>query len=572
MSQSFPGGNSKTRDRAGEDTKEKEMLGGRKYQFYVEFLGWMESNGVRGQQYTDPAVQELKRRQQTQHRSRPPKLTIQLTQKEMKITQDLEEKPNPRAIKKIKFPAIPARDITFAVQSRRSSSDKALEDVVACIYLGYMPRTQRYVHVHVYRFDAPSTASTFVHHINDLIGANHDRIVRAERELAEKGEIEDPRLASSDGMSSEGTRHTCTDSAAGSAGSGSGYSEEMEEEDGYPATLGAEDVDEADLQSLCEVQAFDNVTEELKHRLTLKDGPLLLPPKDYDTISRARGNMLDINQRRCLSLQLVGGGGGGGTTTQDGGGGGGGPREELTSQQRHRYVSDESGVDLASPNSEGADFVNRFSESDSSVLVQSRPRGLVDNGYVYPPRQERGGASSSHPGVPSHPGQGPLRRHSSQSSTLSTHSSRDSHHSDPQPAVSNSRRLSVPCGRANSTNSFHTLPAPPHPFPLSQAAVSPINDDFLPPKDYDDYDEDLSLQESTFRSKPFPVSSTRRASGSDIPSVGGGSLLTRSLPASVLYAEIRRGGGMRGGVEEVEEEVYHAERRSRPVYPSPRPW
>ena len=41
---------------------------------------------------------------------------------------------------------------------------------------------------------------------------------------------------------------------------------------------------EADLQSLSDVKPFDDVAAELKHRLRLGDGPLLLPPKDYDTI------------------------------------------------------------------------------------------------------------------------------------------------------------------------------------------------------------------------------------------------------------------------------------------------
>ena len=146
--------------------------------------------------------------------------------------------------------------------------------MVACIYLGYMPRTQHYVHVHVYRFDEPSTAATFTRLMSSIVDFNLNRINGIERDLAERGEIEDPRLASSDGMSEH--THTGTDSAAGSA------SESMYSEDESP-TFGSDDMD-ADLQSLNDVQLFDSVAAELKQRLKMADGPLLLPPKDYDTI------------------------------------------------------------------------------------------------------------------------------------------------------------------------------------------------------------------------------------------------------------------------------------------------
>lgn len=255
---------------SGGKAKEKDA-GGKKSQFYVEFLGWMECRGVRGRRYTDPVIAELRRRQKKL--DKPPKLTIQLTPRELRITQDFEEKRKRSSIKKIKFPAIPARDVTYAVQATRPSDGK-LDDVVACIYLGYMPRTQRYVHVHVYRFDEPSTAATFARLMNSIVDANLNRINEIERDLAEKGEIEDPRLASSDGMSER--THTGTDSAAGSA------SESVYSEDESP-TFGSDDM-EADLQSLNDVQLFDNVASELKHRLKMVDGPLLLPPRDYDTI------------------------------------------------------------------------------------------------------------------------------------------------------------------------------------------------------------------------------------------------------------------------------------------------
>lgn len=44
-------------------------------------------------------------------------------------------------------------------------------------------------------------------------------------------------------------------------------------------------------------------------------GPILLPPRDYDTVHRHRGNLAGIEFRRCLNQTIVGG-----STTVDRGG------------------------------------------------------------------------------------------------------------------------------------------------------------------------------------------------------------------------------------------------------------
>ena len=113
------------------------MLGGKKQQFYVQFLGWVETNGLRGARYTDPVVNDLRRKAKKWKFA--PKLTLQVGKKEMKITQDVQdERKKGKKIKTIKFPIIPSRDITYATQAASPE-----DDVVACIYLGYVPRTQR---------------------------------------------------------------------------------------------------------------------------------------------------------------------------------------------------------------------------------------------------------------------------------------------------------------------------------------------------------------------------------------------------------------------------------------------
>jgi len=50
-----------------------------------------------------------------------------------------------------------------------------------------------------------------------------------------------------------------------------------------------------------------SLANELKARLAT-GAPILLPPKDYDTVSRSRGNLNGIDERRCVNVNIVGGG------------------------------------------------------------------------------------------------------------------------------------------------------------------------------------------------------------------------------------------------------------------------
>ncbi|XP_045174093.2 uncharacterized protein LOC123535470 [Mercenaria mercenaria] len=348
------------------------MLGAKKQQFYVQFLGWVETSGLRGVRYTDPVINDLRRKAKKWKFA--PKLTLQVGKKEMKITQDIQdEKKKGKKIKTIKFPIIPSRDITYAVQTQ-NPHDGSPDDIVACIYLGYVPRTQRYVHVHVYRFDSSETATTFVRFLNHIIASNADRTLEIERQLAQQGQIEDTpsrvpidvhvrtnnmnhhRFNSSDGMSD---RAQFEDSGADSGS----FSDE-----GFPS--GSDDID-PDLQSLKDAVPFDSVTDELKARLRLTEtkgaAPLLLPPKDYDTVVRRHGDLDKATKRKCLQIPIVG--------------------------SRHRNGSDESGIDVPSPtSSEGKPNSNldlsddKISSSIHSSNGISTPPTTPGNKYdVYPP-------------------------------------------------------------------------------------------------------------------------------------------------------------------------------------------
>jgi len=50
-----------------------------------------------------------------------------------------------------------------------------------------------------------------------------------------------------------------------------------------------------------------SLASELRARLAT-GAPILLPPKDYDTVSRSRGNLNGIDERRCVNVNIVGGG------------------------------------------------------------------------------------------------------------------------------------------------------------------------------------------------------------------------------------------------------------------------
>ncbi|KAK3611687.1 hypothetical protein CHS0354_034351 [Potamilus streckersoni] len=341
------------------------MLGSKKQQFYVQFLGWVECKGIRGAKYTDPVIHDLKKKQGKWKYA--PKLTIQVNKRELRISQEMqEEKKKSKKIKKIQFPTIPTRDITYCIQAE--TPEGRPDDIVACIYLGYVPRTQRYVHVHVYRFDSPETAASFVRTVNQTVTQHAERLRDIERQLILQGEIEDPRLNSSDGMSE---RHT-TDSGADS----NSFSD-----DNYPFNESDEmDEIEADLRSLHETVPYDSVTEELKNRLRMTEKneapPLLLPPKDYDTLHRNYGDLGKSVARKCLQIPIVG--------------------SDLKSR-RPRNSSEDTGIEIPSPTSSegkitGLDNSDRLSSGHSSSNgIPTPPISARD--YIYPPKLERANLS-----------------------------------------------------------------------------------------------------------------------------------------------------------------------------------
>lgn len=57
---------------------------------------------------------------------------------------------------------------------------------------------------------------------------------------------------------------------------------------------------------------YDSLAAELKEKLGMGTdsksihAPILLPPRDYDTVHRQKGNLAGIEMRRCLNENIVG--------------------------------------------------------------------------------------------------------------------------------------------------------------------------------------------------------------------------------------------------------------------------
>ena len=68
-----------------------------------------------------------------------------------------------------------------------------------------------------------------------------------------------------------------------------------------------DEVDPEDEELLQQKQEqFESLAQELKVKLSSGCGPILLPPRDYDTVSRGRGNLSGIEQRKSTNKQIVG--------------------------------------------------------------------------------------------------------------------------------------------------------------------------------------------------------------------------------------------------------------------------
>lgn len=262
--------------------------------FYVEYMGWKETRGLYGSEFTDPIVSKLlARHRATKH---PHRMTIKINRDELQISQ---EKSGSSKSQKIKYPAQPMCDVSYVSQCAPPNTD-----VVCCIFLGYNMYTQCAAHVHAYRFDSPDTATIFVKLVNSYIEQSEyrQRILAMERDLAELGHVSNSRTVSA----TNGNMPLSINPDMGSDGGSYGSHSPNSSDSGLPRSYGT--AEEALKQRKDIVikrtpsqkkqqptsKLFSNIQDELAHKLSLqqeKEAAILLPPKDYDTIVRRHGHL-----------------------------------------------------------------------------------------------------------------------------------------------------------------------------------------------------------------------------------------------------------------------------------------
>lgn len=272
--------------------------------YYVEYLGWKESCGLFGREFTEPVIKELLARRRS---AELPKMTIKLNATELQISQETIKKSDSKQGRS-QYPSIPTKDASFVIQGLYPDCD-----VVACIFLGYNPYTKCAVHVHVYRFDSETTAGMFVSHMSSIIDQPEfkNRILGIERDLAGIGHASLRQQRDTNGRM---TRHNSEGSDGLSYGTHSPHSSDSLS----PKYLSAEEalkkrpdivITKSPKQTEPDKKTkriFGSLHEELEYKMSLEDSVILLPPKDYDTIVRRHGKLDIRDDVKANSRTIVG--------------------------------------------------------------------------------------------------------------------------------------------------------------------------------------------------------------------------------------------------------------------------
>nr|XP_023015404.1 uncharacterized protein LOC111504914 [Leptinotarsa decemlineata] len=238
----------------------------KKSSYYVWFLGAKESKGLRGTEYILPVIKHLEEREKDVE---PFKVTLQVSHKGLKIIQNIvsqnpkNSKPKNETIKHF----IPHNTITCVYQH---------EDVIACILLLFNPVTKCPLHVHAYRCDSLETATLLKNQLQTLIERPENQKKFAEIE----GRLKPQELKK----------------VESSIGSDTGTSTRESESSEERFTV----------ENTRVTTLYDSVAAELREKLGKKNSPILLPPRDYDTVHRTKGNLTGIELRRCLNANIVG--------------------------------------------------------------------------------------------------------------------------------------------------------------------------------------------------------------------------------------------------------------------------
>ncbi|KAK0096042.1 hypothetical protein PV326_006672 [Microctonus aethiopoides] len=229
----------------------------KKSSYYVWYLGAKDAKGVDAM---PGAIMYLLERERLQE---PFKVTLQVSNKGLKIIQTVHPGTSTKsAVKHL----VPGYAVLAAVQR---------EDVVAATLLLPNPATNNPVHIHAYRCDSVETA--------ELLGGQL-KALASHADNSSKITCLDNRIRSNLGSDGRSTRES-------ESSEGSGEHRHIPVQ---TATI------------------YESLAAELRAKLGRGNsgdndvGPILLPPRDYDTVHRHRGNLAGIEFRRCLNQTIVG--------------------------------------------------------------------------------------------------------------------------------------------------------------------------------------------------------------------------------------------------------------------------
>lgn len=270
--------------------------------FEAKYLGYLPSSGIWGHEYSDPPTFALLKERAGQNLAT---VVFEFGAKELKISEVYMKK---NKLQKSKLPSVALRDVTFAVRM-----EPPHDCVVSTIYLGFVSATNHAVHVHGYVFKSPDMAAVFVDRVAGFLNKkdHQTRHLKMEADLVKRGAIQPSRLVDS----LQGGTYYYNNEKRKSKETPPPVlpkppkTEELKfDPDAFEAEAGIDseafpqkDYDDRDLR------AADSLASELKTRLMSKEkAPMLLPPKDYDTVHRIKGDLSEVNTRRSLNKELVG--------------------------------------------------------------------------------------------------------------------------------------------------------------------------------------------------------------------------------------------------------------------------
>ncbi|UXI15066.1 hypothetical protein NH340_JMT01009 [Sarcoptes scabiei] len=291
--------------------------------YYVWFLGAKESKGLRGDHYVQPVLNYLL---ENECDLEPSKVTLQISSKGLKIIQILtvpkkSSKLNADQQLQLFNRAIgnkldcPTQSVMKTEQVKHHIPHDSISwiyqdaDIICAILLLYNPITRCPVHIHAYRCDSIQTANNLRQQLQILIDRpeNQKKFREIESRLAAKALNSDGRSTRTDGsdeINSEESNSSDQGYAIRSSNRGDNLEGfELKNHDQfllkYPlnSKYSSRYIDEIENQRAIPSNLFDSLAAELRAKLgNPKMGPLLLPPRDYDSQKRKSQSNKNLNK------------------------------------------------------------------------------------------------------------------------------------------------------------------------------------------------------------------------------------------------------------------------------------